>query len=616
MVGKTNLSKFFVAALTVIFVIAAMGLIAETKGGNSKAKLSEWQTVLEDSFESTEFPEPWTRTGVNYTWGLSDAQASDGTQSIWCAAKALGGNPRRQPIVGSGYANNMDAWLDYGPIDLRNCTDGFMSFDIWHKLSDQDKVEIIAYNGITKATVIYKGGQGSWSSEKISFGNWNGVNFLGQKTVYVRIRFYSNAAGTDIGAFVDNVVIKKYFTGWPDVTFKTLTCTPAAVSQGEEVMIEGLITNISVNSSQSNIIKFYVSADETINFNEDPCIGRLAIPALEQNEEFGFTESYPIPVMLPAGTYYVAGVLDPDSIMFEDDKTNNTYVCASQVVVSEPKGWETILSEDFEQAFPETHGWGRFVNGGQYNWDREGYNVDAFDGDYSIWCAGQNLGGAPNISPNDGYAVNMDAFSTYGPFDLTDALAADISFHYWYEIQGNDKFEVLVNAGAGWEGFEYQGYSGGWNYAQLDFSNWPVYGNLLGHSNVTFAVHFSSDAAGNAEGVYIDNVVIRKQTSTAVGDNLNNVPHTFALNQNYPNPFNPETVIGYALPKDSEVKITVYNIFGQKVRTLVNQKIKAGNHTVTWNGTDDYGLKVASGVYFYKISAGDFRAMKKMILVQ
>ncbi|MCD6117291.1 T9SS type A sorting domain-containing protein [bacterium] len=616
MVKKDNVSKFFIVAVTMLFVIAAVGLFAGTKSGKTKANTAEWKTVLEDSFESSDFPDPWTRGGTNYTWGMNDAQASDGTYSIWCADKALGGNPRRNPVPGSGYADNMDASIGYGPIDLRNCTDAFMSFDIWRKLSDEDKVEIIATNNVIKATVIYQGGQGGWLSEKISFGNWNGINFLGQKNVFVKIRFYSNGAGHNIGAFIDNVVIKKYFTGYPDIAVKTLTVDPTVVANGEQVMLTGEVTNLSENRSQSNIINFYVSEDQTIDPSNDPRIGSLPVPELDKDEVFAFSEAFFIPVTLPTATYYVGGMLDPDSIMNEDDKSNNTFVCASQVVVSAPKGWETILYDDFEQPYPETYGWKRYADSGNYTWSREEFNSSVFEGQYSLWCAGNSFNGAKSLHPSDGYSNDMDTYSTYGQFDLTDALAADISLYGWYEMLGNDKFEILINAGAGFEGYKYNGSSNGWNYAQLDLSDWPVYGNLLGYNYVTFAIRFRSDGSGNAEGVYVDNVVIRKQTSTAVDDNLKSVPQTFALRQNYPNPFNPETVIGYALPRDSEVKITVFNIFGQKVRTLVNQKVKAGSHKVTWNGTDNYGLKVSSGVYFYKISAGDFSAMKKMILVQ
>jgi len=94
------------------------------------------------------------------------------------------------------------------------------------------------------------------------------------------------------------------------------------------------------------------------------------------------------------------------------------------------------------------------------------------------------------------------------------------------------------------------------------------------------------------------------------------LPQAFSLNQNYPNPFNPETVIEYALPTASEVTITVYNLAGQTVATLVNGFTPAGYHQVRWNGTDQFGHEAASGVYFYKISTPSYSETKKMLLVK
>ncbi|MCK4653274.1 MAG: T9SS type A sorting domain-containing protein, partial [Candidatus Cloacimonetes bacterium] len=89
----------------------------------------------------------------------------------------------------------------------------------------------------------------------------------------------------------------------------------------------------------------------------------------------------------------------------------------------------------------------------------------------------------------------------------------------------------------------------------------------------------------------------------------------FNLN-NYPNPFNPSTTISFDLPKESDVEITVYNIRGQKVKTLTNDHFEKGTHSVVWNGTDTNNKSVASGIYFYKISAGKSSAMKKMLLLK
>ncbi len=90
----------------------------------------------------------------------------------------------------------------------------------------------------------------------------------------------------------------------------------------------------------------------------------------------------------------------------------------------------------------------------------------------------------------------------------------------------------------------------------------------------------------------------------------------FELKGNYPNPFNPETVIKFYLPQDSKVNLKVYNILGQVVNTLVDEPLTAGDHSVTWNGKNEQGRDVASGVYFYRIQAGSFESIQKMTLLR
>ena len=94
------------------------------------------------------------------------------------------------------------------------------------------------------------------------------------------------------------------------------------------------------------------------------------------------------------------------------------------------------------------------------------------------------------------------------------------------------------------------------------------------------------------------------------------LPEEFALNQNYPNPFNPSTQIRYALAENSNVTITIYNMLGNKVRTLVNERQDAGFRNVLWNATNDNGSLVAAGMYIYTIQAGKFYQAKKMILLK
>ncbi len=94
------------------------------------------------------------------------------------------------------------------------------------------------------------------------------------------------------------------------------------------------------------------------------------------------------------------------------------------------------------------------------------------------------------------------------------------------------------------------------------------------------------------------------------------VPKTYALEQNYPNPFNPTTHIRYQIPEGSQVSLTIYNMLGQKVRTLVNGQQAAGVYDIVWDGTNDNGVKLASGVYIYRMTAGNFTQIRKLVLMK
>ena len=94
------------------------------------------------------------------------------------------------------------------------------------------------------------------------------------------------------------------------------------------------------------------------------------------------------------------------------------------------------------------------------------------------------------------------------------------------------------------------------------------------------------------------------------------VPAVNALHSNYPNPFNPTTTISYSLKENLHTKLVIYNTLGQEVRRLVDSTNNAGVHMVQWNGRNNNGQKVSSGLYFYKINAGSFVQTKRMMLLE
>ena len=94
------------------------------------------------------------------------------------------------------------------------------------------------------------------------------------------------------------------------------------------------------------------------------------------------------------------------------------------------------------------------------------------------------------------------------------------------------------------------------------------------------------------------------------------MPRDYALGQNVPNPFNPSTTIEYRLPEAGDVQLVIYNLLGQKVRTLVRESMDAGFHLVVWDGTDEFGKQVASGIYIYRMSVADFTQVQRMMLLK
>ena len=122
---------------------------------------------------------------------------------------------------------------------------------------------------------------------------------------------------------------------------------------------------------------------------------------------------------------------------------------------------------------------------------------------------------------------------------------------------------------------------------------------------------------GTIDGLEGDEVEITISGTAAAKAAIQTRPEAFALANNYPNPFNPSTTIKYELPQAADVELTVYNVVGQAVRTLVAEYQSAGRYAVEWDATNDSGHSLSSGMYFYRLQAGgEFRAVKKMLLLK
>jgi len=126
----------------------------------------------------------------------------------------------------------------------------------------------------------------------------------------------------------------------------------------------------------------------------------------------------------------------------------------------------------------------------------------------------------------------------------------------------------------------------------------------------------NNDSTDDGDYCYSTFIIVPQSLVAGVDDQLTTLPSQFELSQNYPNPFNPSTQIDYRLPRQTDVDLSIYNIAGQWIATLVHDRQTSGLHTVAWNGDDASGQPVASGTYLYRLRTDDFTLSKKMSLVK
>ena len=144
-----------------------------------------------------------------------------------------------------------------------------------------------------------------------------------------------------------------------------------------------------------------------------------------------------------------------------------------------------------------------------------------------------------------------------------------------------------------------------------------AHAQLGGSGNLSFAFAYNTSLSGInlAYSVNGQSDMLNLPSSVA-NDDLVESPAVFALQQNYPNPFNPSTRIEFSLPKDQEAWLGIYNTRGQLMKTLLNGQTAKGSHQTVWNGLDDNGLPVASGIYLCKLVSGGKSQVRKMILMK
>lgn len=168
-----------------------------------------------------------------------------------------------------------------------------------------------------------------------------------------------------------------------------------------------------------------------------------------------------------------------------------------------------------------------------------------------------------------------------------------------FEIYTNCTEDGVIKIG----GFSFNPKEISGNYLALNF-------NVVGNPGESGKIELMNYSVNNEPGYFASaNVTIEN-------NELSSIPLKYNLSQNYPNPFNPSTTIRYEIPKTSQVTITVYNLLGEKIKTLINEEKEAGFYSVFWNGQNEAGIKMPSGLYFYQMESDGFSRTCKMLLTK
>jgi transglutaminase-like putative cysteine protease len=281
-----------------------------------------------------------------------------------------------------------------------------------------------------------------------------------------------------------------------------------------------------------------------------------------------------------------------------------------------PETLTAIFFDDFESG---AQGW---THGGAYDeWELGNPSYGPADVHSGDNCWGTDL--------DDTYENYADCWLKSPPIDLTDLACAYLSFWVWNWVEDENQgfvydplwldlstdgifFQPLCSHMGGVNDDPQIPDVGGWTMMVLDLTKY------VGET-VHIRFRFQSDQDDVQPGSYIDDMWVYGRAVSETGIEVVQIaapPQMLELYPNYPNPFNSGTTISYHLKEDLKVSLAIYNIMGQKVRTIVDDHQKAGGHQSVWHGQDDGGSPVASGVYFCKIQAGEKVEARQLLLLR
>ncbi|MBI9072599.1 MAG: T9SS type A sorting domain-containing protein [Melioribacteraceae bacterium] len=281
------------------------------------------------------------------------------------------------------------------------------------------------------------------------------------------------------------------------------------------------------------------------------------------------------------------------------DEVNNIGVTKGDVwnftTAKLENGWIKLTFDDFENGF------GDFISGGE----------DCFLSSIPTYSHSGN--NSITIQDNSELA---SSFANELGIDLDTPEYVQIKIDFWFFAKGinsGEDFFVQLFDGAEWH--TIANYIIGDDFEINKFEHKIIH---INEADYTFShnmkIRFMADGSSDSDDYNIDDIAVyaTKSTTVAVLNNQEQLPENYILKQNYPNPFNPSTTIEYSIPLYSaSVKLTVYDVLGNEIKTLVNREQLAGVYKVEFDA-----VYLASGTYFYQLKSGDFSATKKLLLIK
>jgi len=544
---------------------------------------------LTEGFE-TWFPANWTRiiTNGNYTWNQATTNPHSGTYSA--------------QIVYDPALVPQDEWMISPTIDLGSALPS-LELSFWFLTSYYWHVD--PYDNGDMIIVVSTDGGNNWSAPLWTeddygvFTNW---------TWYEVVLDFSAYAGES------NFKVALVYQGvdGAQADFEDVLLSDGAQPLAHDVAAVEILSPIGtgdVNVPVTPEVTFGNMGANTETFTAYLTIALNGSPVYNENvvvsdlAGYGATVDVVFPDFTPAAEdiYDITAVADLTGDQNPaNDSTFATYITVpiSGYLVDFESGNPFVTNNDWQHGMPTTGPGGA--------WSGDNLVGTLINGQYTMGPLLSEL-----VSPE---------------IDL--GLQPILTFYHWYTTEetfdgGNVKISTdngatwqLITPAGGYDGLLstlYQNPIGGEEAFSGTGNSWQQETfDLSAYENESVMIKFdfgSDDSVVDGDGWYIDDFQLQFYT-TAIDDETIS-PNAFSLSQNYPNPFNARTTIEYNLPKDSYVTLDIYDILGRKIETLVSENQSFGSHSIVWDAD-----QVATGLYFYRIQAGEMSEIKQMTLLK